>query len=277
MASHDNFTLQGQRILSILRSLSSINNPMQIKTSKSLSELWQIVSENQVVLYSPVSRFIYQYEGETGGFIQALSRAVDDTREGHDDSVYDRMQKILDHMELATLQKINLQQQQDKIEDQRKRLHNLQKVSKKLSSANRKMTIDFITILGIFTSITFATFGGLQLLGNVFGKIKHLTHNDVGSEMMLGAVFLFGTYLILVALLTGISKLVEREYRTSFPTRYLMVGGFAIVFILGFFYANEQLVPWVVVHWKISLAFLLIVFVAPLVCDVFIYQRKKHK
>lgn len=175
------------------------------------------------------------------------------------DSLYSRQEKKLQELNDITDRISVLSSKASKIED----------TVKKQKEAYSKLTVDFVTILGIFTSITFATFGGLQLLGNVFGRVSDLSNNrNVGSEIMLGAIFLFGTYLILIALLTGISKLTDREYKTSFPTRYVMVMSFVVIFFIGMLYANAN---WIIVlknHWGLSASGVLtIVFVIPMIAE----------
>lgn len=113
-----------------------------------------------------------------------------------------------------------------------------------LEDKNDHMTFDYIAILGIFTSITFATFGGIQLLGNVFGNLKHVGHVDVGNKIMLGAIFLFGTYLILISLLLGISKLTGKDYRLSLTDTRFIFASFLLIFAIGLLYANQTwLIP----------------------------------
>ena len=141
-----------------------------------------------------------------------------------------------------------------------------------ISKIKDKIYSDYIGILGIFTAITFATFGGLQLLGNVFGKIKDADSTSVGSELMLGSVFLFGTYMILLALLTGISKLMGKNYNTSFPTRFIIVFSFLVIFVFGFVYAkvgyNAKVWSSWINDWTISAIFILSVGVIGLVIDL---------
>lgn len=81
--------------------------------------------------------------------------------------------------------------------------------SKEMKSVKGNIYTDFISILGIFTAITFATFGGLQLLGNVFGQNVSKDNHALGSALILGSLYIFGTYLLLLALLSGIHKLMR--------------------------------------------------------------------
>lgn len=81
--------------------------------------------------------------------------------------------------------------------------------SRKMENVKGNIYTDFISILGIFTAITFATFGGLQLLGNVFGNALSDDNHILGTALVLGSLYIFGTYLLLLALLSGIHKLMR--------------------------------------------------------------------
>lgn len=98
---------------------------------------------------------------------------------------------------------------------------------------------DFIAILGIFTAITFATFGGLELIGNVFGNIHKFTFVNIGGALMLGAIYLLGMYLILIALLIGVSKLNDRKYYLSNTSIYVISASFVTIFTVGFGLMNR--------------------------------------
>lgn len=98
-----------------------------------------------------------------------------------------------------------------------------------------KIYTDFITILGIFTAITFATFGGLQLIGNVFGNIKKFDLYSIGLDMMLGSILMFGIYIILMALIIGISKLKNKndEYKINKEITSWILKAFLFIFSIG--------------------------------------------
>lgn len=137
-------------------------------------------------------------------------------------------------------QKKELANQRSEINEQRGFLEDIRREFRKVQDLKHNIYTDFISILGIFTAITFATFGGLQLLGNVFGNVKFYSTVNIGSVMMLGAIYLIGTYFLLVALLKGVSGLTGRRYNTPFRTRYVMVYTFSAIFLFGLLYAHKS-------------------------------------
>lgn len=256
--------------------------------------------------YSEITRIVFKYQ--TDGldmFEQKLRDRIKtdlkDLGEGEEiNNKYLVMLKCLEHLKLAITQYNNLYAAQERklkkadkdlkkadkdLKDVKANINNIAGQAESLNSdyknlvnKNEKMTVDFVTILGIFTSITFATFGGLQLLGNVFGNIKSVDSASVGSELMLGSVFLFGTYMILIALLTGLSRLMGREYRTSFPTRFLMVSSFCVIFVFGLIYSNVDLIDIFAKH-PVICPIAVIAVTAILICAAWFWDRhyeKKH-
>lgn len=117
------------------------------------------------------------------------------------------------HIKLSKIQKIAIMEESLKASNiANKAKTTLEEVSVEFNSVNdikSKIYTDFISILGIFTAITFATFGGLQLLGNVFGQNASKDIHALGSALVLGSLYIYGTYLLLLALLTGIHKLMR--------------------------------------------------------------------
>lgn len=262
--------------------------PENIKESSHFDNIWKFLDTDEYIGYSPISHYAFDVE-EISEFKTALDEAVISTEinKEHTDRARNHFLKILDHIELVGIQSNSIdERQQAKIEQQNKELaklksdinisqedlDNLKNQLKDTREKTEKLTVDFVTILGIFTSITFATFGGLQLLGNVFGNVKNISSSSIGSELMLGSVFLFGTYMILLALLTGISKLMGKNYNTSFPTRFIIVFSFLVIFVFGFVYAkvgyNAKVWSSWINDWTISAIFILSVGVIGLVIDL---------
>ncbi len=64
----------------------------------------------------------------------------------------------------------------------------------------------FITILGIFTAITFAIFGGMNLLSNLFKNMRN-THASLGQALILASIFGFTLWGLIEILFLWISKI----------------------------------------------------------------------
>lgn len=180
------------------------------------------------VPYEIITKRIYATDVENLGQIpKAVQEKLENVR-ADDESDITSISKIrLDtvrHIHLAIEQKeyidTNLKQAKEELE--------------RIRSVKDSIYSDFIAILGIFTAITFATFGGLQLVGNIFGKLNHFTFKNIGGVLMLGSIFLLGMYLILIALLVGVSKLNNRKYHLSNSNMLILLTSFVTIFTLGF-------------------------------------------
>lgn len=178
------------------------------------------------VPYEEITKKIFALDDDqTETIYQSISEKLDsakDTENTYQVKLYD---DTLRHIQLAITQKKYID-------------NHLKKASSELSeidNVRKNIYTDFITILGVFTAITFATFGGLNLIGNVFGKISTAKSSNVGGVMMMGAVYLLCTYFLLAALLTGVSKLTVGKYELSESTCRLVIYGCIIIFILGFY------------------------------------------
>lgn len=73
-----------------------------------------------------------------------------------------------------------------------------------------KIYPEIITILGIFTAITFAIFGGMNLLSNLFQNMKS-THTSLGQALILAAVFNLCLWWIIELLFNWISKITNAK------------------------------------------------------------------
>ena len=79
-----------------------------------------------------------------------------------------------------------------------------------LDGIKDKIYPEIITILGIFTAITFAIFGGMNLLSNLFQNIKS-THASLGQALILVAVFNLCLWGIIELLFNWISKITNAK------------------------------------------------------------------
>nr|WP_321316027.1 hypothetical protein [uncultured Ligilactobacillus sp.] len=114
-----------------------------------------------------------------------------------------------------------------------------------IQETKRNIYTDFIAILGIFTAITFAIFGGLQLIGNCLNNLKGwITLSKVGSILIIASVILLSTYLILMALIVGLSKLLSGDknnrYKFTGKITAWIIGAIIGLFIIGCLFIKKS-------------------------------------
>ena len=103
---------------------------------------------------------------------------------------------------------------------------------------------EFITILGIFTAITFAIFGGMNLLSNLFRNMRN-TRASLGQALILGAIFgliLWGITIVLFYWISTIKKDQSKKFYKNwgFWVNILFLVSILFVLIIGlcFFLQN---------------------------------------
>ena len=95
---------------------------------------------------------------------------------------------------------------------------------------------EIITILGIFTAITFAIFGGMNLLTDLFKNIGS-SPSSLGQTMILAAIFgliMWGIIELLfywISKIKGITDSTKDKNKTYF--NWLAIGVLVIILILG--------------------------------------------
>ena len=151
--------------------------------------------------YQLITQKIYDMNVSHDGY-ERLKNSIIDRFNNTDNVPQNLKEDTLRHIELAITQKDYINK-------------NIKIASVELDEiqdTKSKIYTDFITILGIFTAITFAIFGGLQLIGNSLGNLKgSVTIKNVGGILIIAAVILLSVYLILMALIVGLSKLLSRN------------------------------------------------------------------
>ena len=146
--------------------------------------------------------------------------------EDHDDKLEEVNNKIEVHD--TKLEKVNnkIEVHDTKLEElnDKTEVHDakLEELNSKIKKQEKDITIEikgniyseFITILGIFTAITFAIFGGMNLLSNLFQNIGS-TPASLGQTLILAAIFGLIMWGIIELLFYWISKIKGIEDSTK--------------------------------------------------------------
>ena len=99
---------------------------------------------------------------------------------------------------------------------------------------------EFIAILGIFTAITFAIFGGMNLLSNLFQNMKS-THTSLGQALILAAIFgliMWGITILLFYWISTIKKDQSKKFYKNwgFWVNILFIVSILLVLIIGLYF-----------------------------------------
>lgn len=108
------------------------------------------------------------------------------------------------------------------------------KNSKKAQKKVKSIYSEFVGILGIFTAMSFAMMGSVEILGNLFSDLKDLSSASLGYAFIVGGVYLIVIYLIILMLFIGIKKLfADQEYKLDRKFRLMLFGISALFSITG--------------------------------------------
>ena len=174
-----------------------------------------------------------------------LKRIIDNFGESYeDDELYEKarlvIHKIKENLELITIQKIMVNdimadnskvyirntrevfvRLQDSDTEVKKLINQVKNSSNTLEIIQEEQdTIkleqkstqkDFVTILGIFTTIIFAAFGGIQLLGNA---LTNLSKENLVISIISGSFVFVSIIIILSLLFSGLSKMTDLTVRS---------------------------------------------------------------
>lgn len=116
--------------------------------------------------------------------------------------------KFRDSVILSLAQRQYINESNQKAEKASKRvLKNL----KKIKSTKTGIYSDLIAILGIFTAITFATFGATSMLSSVFSHVSSVTVPNLGFIFITAGVYLVCLYALIAVMFVGIHKIIHSE------------------------------------------------------------------
>lgn len=209
--------------------------------------------DSSFIPYSEITRIIYSLDSMDGLdlFYPEIEKRLLDYLTSHEDMHGTFMVKVIEHTKLASKQYDNLYARSEneiqnlttnaqKLMEQQNYINNSYE---EIKAENQHLSSNLITILGIFTAITFAIFGGLQLLGNVFGKAissKGTSHFLVGNSIVLGGIFILAIYAIMLILFEGIGKLTKQDIGLSIKTMWLPITIAILIVVAGLTYSHNM-------------------------------------
>lgn len=140
-------------------------------------------------------------ESNISEFIEGLSMLDWATGDAVQYKYYQYANQIVDGVRFAFVQ----------LKQMNKNTEIMQEQVKKIQTIQDKIYGEVIAILGVFTAITFALFGGFSAIGAVANALQKPKGTLFGYELIgMGFLFLF-IYLIIVVLFNGIFKITNRE------------------------------------------------------------------
>lgn len=133
------------------------------------------------------------------------------------------------------------------------------KIADQMQDIKKNIYTDFIAILGIFTAITFATFGATSMLTSVLTSIANPDLTKLGYCLVIIGVYLLALYGLISVMLVGIYKLMHghekyfddqegqksNDYYFSKKLLLAIVGCVIVLTIVGIILVDREHIPFI--------------------------------
>ncbi|MBC6369738.1 hypothetical protein ERK17_02480 [Lactobacillus kullabergensis] len=176
-----------------------------------------------------------------------------------------------------TSMKVIINETSDEMESQKKELKTYAETT--VSDIKSSIYTDFIAILGIFTAITFAIFGGIQAIGSITSNLDISSNNpqSLGNLLICASILGILLYGIITVLFAGIDKLTKRTWSLPFTLNILVIGTLVAMFLIGCIYSFLTKNVWSInITPRFILSLIVIIFVVGAIWCAF-YKHNKSK
>lgn len=198
-----------------------------------ISKIENYISKYDRIMYSTISNYIYSLRYEMREtFSINLDRLVDKALD-FDDEIYVKNRNILlkirDHVHLALCQFGALKD--DENEFSRKFNKSIMPVKadveKQLGEFTKTMNSQLISLVGIFTAMSFLVFGGINALDNIFNGAKSI---PILQVMIIGSVWSICITNLIFIFLFFISKMSNLQIKSSLSTDSTLIEKYPLFF-----------------------------------------------
>ena len=214
------------------------------------------INEYERIFYSPISQFILSETDDNK--IALLLQNINDTvarvdvsnKKGDDESPcksssdtlrfdvsvkqHKLLLKFLDHCNLAVIQRDTYHTTQENVKGGVEQYFNEkyqneydEKIKPKLDYFEKSMTTQLVSLVAIFTALSFVIFGSISILDNLLNNIKSLPLLRVifiGDLWMLCMINIFSLFAKVIF------KFIEKEWAL---TKFVIIGNATLLFILA--------------------------------------------
>lgn len=172
--------------------------------------------------YKEISRVVYSMESEEFELLEKFF-GVNDRQENTFSGIFENMQlteKEKDnmihferHVILSCQQRDYLTKMSDSVSEKVKRTQN--KVTKIYS--------EFVGILGVFTALSFALMGSVQVFGNLLSNVSNPNIRTIGYVLVVAGAYLLLIYLVVSMLFIGMKKVFEGNSKYDLSDTFTLV------------------------------------------------------
>lgn len=179
--------------------------------------------------YSLITSIVFkEVDDESDEILELNLESIEELVEKESD-IGRKINKLIDHIRLAREQKKYIDLQKDialkrlldisiKLAKSNQQLDNinrqycdLDEKVRNLEEIRNKIYTEFVAILGIFATIIFAAFGGLEILKNILGNIREV---GTGKLLVFSSLTVSAISILLFILLNGLARLMDKNVRS---------------------------------------------------------------
>lgn len=126
-----------------------------------------------------------------------------------------------------------------------------------------------ITILGIFTAITFSIFGGIVTINSISSNLKISSKNpqNLGNLLIGAAVLGLLLFGIITVLFAGISKVTKRDFKLPLLLNIIVLATLTAMFLIGYIFIFTVNGKW---QWNKNIGVVLLVYIGIFIFTKFI-------
>lgn len=189
-----------------------------------LSKISKFINSNYRFFYSEISNFIFELnEYARGNFYTNLDNLVDTmfAKDETEEKVCRAVIKLYDHANLAASQYNKLKWTDE--EFTRMFNENILSVKSDIEQQKQETTSRLISLVAIFTAMSFLVFGGISSLGNIFSGVLQVS---ILKLMMIGCIWglcmlnLVFVFVYFVAKAAGTNIKTNCHVKANFIQRY---------------------------------------------------------
>lgn len=301
------FHLDDEEKIEILdRNLSKIIASIKQENDEGLKERKDLEGKllkvlDHIQLGQNQKKLINQYQRSMARELRLTKRKLDHSRE-ESKTLHSQVERLTQTTsnanELIEGYKKKIEEMENALNEMTRTFEETEAKLKETTNKSSRIYAEFIVILGIFTTIIFATFGGLEISGNIFSNLNEVS---TGKLMVFGSLIVASIVLILFMLLNGISKLTKFPISSckcgpedkcthnliqKHPSMVIANMILLFIFVLGitqYFLPYEQLLGKVFMDFEFSLNTLPLFIIAiisllyiVLMCVLYYSLRKKQ-
>lgn len=192
------YSLEDERIDILRINLNSlIDHANEDKENRIIKNITKLIDHADLAQYQ--RKFIEDKTKESDVRIRGIHNVTQRTRT----ELRSSMQELKLIKEDTKIARQELKDTEEKLQK------DYEKVTVKIDEQKSSVYTQFVTILGIFSAIVFASFGGLEMLNNILGNMKEVSTPKllIFSSFSLGAII-----TILFILLAGITRITEKSF-----------------------------------------------------------------